>query len=85
AHEVEMLQTLQMTAINGDLPPVHIIGIVPHVIGHEMTFELSPACVEGAKTMEQLVLRRLRELGFTATQVDTQPLQALAHTTFRGF
>ena len=85
AHEVEMLQTLQMTAINGDLPPVHIIGIVPHVIGHEMTFELSPACIEGAKTMEQLVLRRLRELGFSATQVGTQPLQALAHTTFRGF
>lgn len=85
AHEVEMLQTLQMTAINGDLPPVHIIGIVPHVIGHAMTFELSNACIEGAKTMEKLVLRRLHDLGFEATQIDTQSLQSLAHTTFRGF
>lgn len=85
AHEVEMLQTLQMTAMSGDLPPVHIVGIVPSVIGEDTSFELSEQCLQGAKVMQNLVLHRLHALGFEIIEVAQYSLQGLAYETFRGF
>lgn len=85
AHEVEMLQTLRLTAINGDLPPVHIIGIVPEVIGEETAFTLSEAVKEGAKTMEALALDFLAKNGLKATKKDSRDLQEVAKGSFRGY
>lgn len=85
AHEVEMLQTLRMTAIYGDLPPVKIIGIIPEVIGEDTAFTLSSVVKNGAKTMEQLALDFLAENGITAHKKDDRDLQEVANGSFRGY
>ena len=85
AHEVEMLQTLRLTAISGDLPPVKIIGIIPEVIGEDTAFTLSSAVKEGAKLMEKLALDYLSELGIKAVCVDHRDLQEVANGSFRGY
>lgn len=85
AHEVEMLQTLRLTAINGDLPPVKIIGIIPEVIGEDTAFTLSPAVKEGARLMEQLALDFLSQEGINAQKIDNRDLQDVANGSFRGY
>lgn len=85
AHEVEMLQTLRLTAINGDLPPVKIIGIIPEVIGEDTAFTLSQPVKEGAKIMEKLALEFLEENGIHAQKVDNRDLQEVANGSFRGY
>ena len=85
AHEVEMLQTLHLTRLMGDLPPVHIIGIVPEVIGEETAFRLSQSLLEGAKTMESEAIAHLQSLGFKAVKTGNRPLQDIANLSYRGF
>ena len=85
AHEVEMLQTLRLTAINGDLPPVKIIGIIPEVIVEDTAFTLSQPVKEGAKIMEKLALEFLEENGIHAQKVDNRDLQEVANGSFRGY
>ena len=85
AHEVEMLQTLRLTAINGDLPPVKIIGIIPEVIGEDTAFTLSHPVKEGAKLMEKLALEFLEENGIYAKKIDNRDLQEVAKGSFRGY
>ncbi len=85
AHEVEMLQTLRLTAINGDLPPVKIIGIIPEVIGEDTAFTLSQPVKEGAKIMEKLALEFLEENGIHAQKVDNRDLQEVANGSFRVY
>ncbi|WP_334089951.1 HyaD/HybD family hydrogenase maturation endopeptidase [Helicobacter typhlonius] len=85
AHEVEMLQTLRLTAINGDLPPVKIIGIIPEVIGEETAFTLSDSVKEGAKLMEKLALEFLEQNGIHAEKIDNKDLQEVANGSFRGY
>ncbi len=82
AHEVEMLQTLRLTAINGD---VKIIGIIPEVIGEDTAFTLSQPVKEGAKIMEKLALEFLEENGIHAQKVDNRDLQEVANGSFRGY
>lgn len=85
AHEVEMLQTLRLVEINGDLPPVHIIGIVPEVIGEDTAFDLSPNVKEGAKLMESQAIAYLAKNGVCATKTNNRDLQEIANLSFRGF
>ena len=85
AHEVEMLQTLRLTAINGDLPPVKIIGIIPEVIGEETAFTLSDSVKEGAKLMEKLALEFLEQNGIHAEKIVNKDLQEVANGSFRGY
>ena len=85
AHEVEMLQTLRLTAINGDLPPVKIIGIIPEIIGEDTAFTLSEPVKEGAKVMERLALEFLAENGIHAQRIDNRDLQEVANGSFRGY
>lgn len=63
AHEVEMLQTLQMIDMMGDLPPVKIIGVIPYVIGENSTFALTQAVVDASVTMEYTIIEYIRSLG----------------------
>ena len=85
AHEVEMLQTLRLTAINGDLPPVKIIGIIPEVIGENAAFTLSDAIKEGAKLMEETAIKFLQENDVIVQKVDNRDLQEVANGSFRGY
>ena len=84
AHEVEMLQTLRMIEVMGDLPPVSVIGIVPFVIGEETTFSLSEPLKEGAKVMESLAIDFLSRLGVDSQKTRDIPLQVVAEHSFKG-
>lgn len=63
AHEVEMLETLRLMELAGDLPRTKILGIVPKRI-EPMSFELSAQAQEAANLMEKTLLSELSRLGF---------------------
>lgn len=85
AHEVEMLQTLRMIELSGDLPPVFIIGIIPEVIGEDTAFTLSEEVKRGAKVMESKAIEFLEQNGLRANKIAYLDLQEVANTSFRGF
>ncbi|MFK5881962.1 MAG: HyaD/HybD family hydrogenase maturation endopeptidase [Sulfurospirillum sp.] len=61
AHEVEMLQTLNMMDMIGDRPPTKIIGIIPEIVS-ETTLCLTKAVVEGSELMQKIFLKHIKEL-----------------------
>ncbi|QDF28604.1 HyaD/HybD family hydrogenase maturation endopeptidase [Halarcobacter anaerophilus] len=63
AHEVEMLQTLNMIKMNGDLPETFVLGIIPKRVADDTTFDLSEEIVKASATMEHTILKSLKELG----------------------
>jgi len=62
AHEVEMLQTLQMIEMMGDLPPIKIVGVIPFVIGENSTFTMTNEVVSASVTMERVIIDYIRSL-----------------------
>jgi len=56
AHEVEMLQTLQMIELMGDLPPVKIVGVIPFVIGEDSTFTMTDRVIKASEVMEKNII-----------------------------
>lgn len=68
AHEVEMLETLRLMELAGDLPRTKILGIVPKRI-EPMSFELSTQAQEGANLMEKTLLNELSQLGFSYEKI----------------
>ncbi|PAF45988.1 hydrogenase expression/formation protein [Helicobacter sp. 11S02629-2] len=86
AHEVEMLQTLRLHEMMGDLPNVHVIGIVPYVIGHDTTFELSLELLKSIGVMEEEALSQLQKLGFRYEIKNANlDLQEVANLSYKGF
>ncbi|QOY52769.1 HyaD/HybD family hydrogenase maturation endopeptidase [Candidatus Sulfurimonas baltica] len=63
AHEVEMLQTLQMIEMLGDLPPTKIVGVVPYVIGENSTFTMTPEVLKAGLTMENAIIKYIKDFG----------------------
>ncbi len=63
AHEVEMLQTLEMIHMMGDLPDTNIIGVVPYVIGEDTTFTITEPVKKASKLMEKILINELTKLG----------------------
>ena len=68
AHEVEMLETLRLMELVGDLPRTKILGIVPKRI-EPMSFEISSQAKEGANLMEKTLLNELSRLGFSYEKI----------------
>lgn len=86
AHEVEMLQTLQMTELMGDLPPVKIVGVVPYVIGEDTTFMMTDEVVAAALTMERTIIDYIESFGIKAEiKNDLQLRDVSEHTYIKGF
>lgn len=77
AHEVEMLQTLQMMDLCGDLPHVKILAVVPQRI-EEASFKLSSAILKSSKTMEKTALQYLSDLGFAHEKIADLSAQDIA-------
>ena len=63
AHEVEMLQTLNMIKMNGDLPSTNVLGVIPKRVADDTTFELSQEIIDAIPTMEDTVIKAIKELG----------------------
>lgn len=70
AHEVEMLQTLNMIQMNNDLPKTNVIGVVPDRLGDDTTFELSDEIIQATNTMEHTLIKHLKELGVEVKRTD---------------
>jgi len=68
AHEVEMLETLRLMELAGDLPRTKILGIVPKRI-EPMSFEVSAQAQEGVNLMEKTLLNELSRLGFSYEKI----------------
>ncbi len=83
AHEVEMLQTLNMMDLAGDRPPTMIMGIVPTVI--EMTqFSLSQGVSDAVPLMEKTLLEYLYTLGVEAIQRNELTIDSILSDSFRS-
>ena len=78
AHEVEMLQTLQMMDLCGDLPHVKILAVVPRRI-EEASFKLSSVILESSKIMEKTALKYLSDLGFAHEKIANLSAQDIAY------
>jgi len=63
AHEVEMLQTLQMIEMMGDLPPTKIVGVIPFVIGENSTFTMTQEVVKASQIMEKIIIKYIEDFG----------------------
>ena len=77
AHEVEMLQTLQMMDLCGDLPHVKILAVVPQRI-EEASFKLSSVILQSSKIMEKTALKYLSDLGFAHEKIADLSAQDIA-------
>ena len=86
AHEVEMLQTLQMIEMMGDLPPVRIVGVVPYVIGEDSTFSMTDEVIKASKLMEKLIIDNIKELGVEVKIKEDLVITDVSETTYlKGF
>ncbi len=86
AHEVEMLQTLQMTQLMGDLPPVKIVGVIPFVIGSDSTFSMTDEVVKAALTMEKTIIDYVESFGIKAEIKNNLKLRDVSENTYiKGF
>ena len=77
AHEIEMLQTLEMMDLLGDRPKTKILAIVPKRI-EPMTFQLSKELIEGVKIMEKTLTKHLQELGIECKKKSEFDIQEAA-------
>lgn len=78
AHEIEMLQTLQMMDLLGDRPKTKIIGVIPKRI-EPMSFELSPELQNAVPVMEKVFLKELGELGFACKKIAEHSISDIAN------
>ncbi len=83
AHEVEMLQTLKMIEIFGDLPPTKIVGVVPYIIGEDSTFELSDEVVKATVLMEKTIINHLKALGVEAIKQKDIHIREIAKLSYK--
>ncbi len=70
AHEVEMLQTLNMIKMNGDLPATNVLGIIPKRIADDTTFDLSPEIVNAILTMEKTIIDAIKNNGVEVKNIN---------------
>ena len=86
AHEVEMLQTLQMIEMMGDLPPTKIVGVIPFVIGEDSTFSMTDEVVKASKTMERVIIDYIKSFGIEVIikQPNLKITDVTANTYIKG-
>ncbi len=83
AHEVEMLQTLNMMDLVGDRPQTMIMGVVPTVI-EATEFSLSKGVADAVPVMERTLVDYLKTLGIKAVKKAEVDIQAILPNTFRS-
>ena len=85
AHEVEMLQTLQMIEMLGDLPPTKIVGVIPYVIGENSTFSMTPQVLKASLVMEATIIKYIESFGVkTAIKKETTIEEVSKFTYLKG-
>lgn len=82
AHEVEMLQTLQMIEMLGDLPPTKIVGVIPYVIGENSTFTMTHEVLKAGLTMERVIIKYIEDFGVKALIKKSVTLDEVSKYTY---
>ncbi len=70
AHEIEMLQTLNMIDMNKDLPNTMVLGVIPKRVSDDTTFELSDEIISAVSLMEKRIIGYLMELNIECKVVN---------------
>ncbi len=83
AHEVEMLQTLNMMDLAGDRPPTMIMGVVPTVI-EATEFSLSEGVYAAVPLMEKTLLNYLKTMGINAIKKEEVDIEEILPNSFRA-
>jgi len=84
AHEVEMLQTLNMIQMNDDLPTTNVIGVIPKRLVDDTTFELSDEIISATNTMENTIKKHLKTLNVDMIRKDTDiTIQEMAQISYK--
>lgn len=83
AHEVEMLQTLNMMDLAGVRPPTMIMGVVPTVI-EAIEFSLSQAVADAVPLMEKTLLEYLKTMGLNAVKEAEVDMQEILPNSFKA-
>ena len=83
AHEVEMLQTLNMIEMNGDLPTTYVLGIVPKRVADDTTFDLSSEIIEASKTMEKTIIDYLLKHDIKVVKTEDVSIEDIAKISFK--
>lgn len=84
AHEVEMLQTLNMIDMNKDLPTTNVLGVIPKRVADDTTFDLSDEIINAVKTMEKLVIDYLKKLDFEIKVLKNElSIEEIAQISFK--
>jgi len=82
AHEVEMLQTLQMIEMLGDLPPTKIVGVIPFVIGENSTFSMTQEVLKASLTMERVIIKYIEDFGVAVSIKKNVTLDEVSKYTY---
>ena len=81
-----MLQTLQMTELMGDLPPVKIVGVIPYVIGEDSTFSMTDEVVNATLTMEKTIIDYVKSFGIEVEIIKEIQIRDVSENTYiKGF
>ena len=83
AHEVEMLQTLNMMDLVGDRPQTMIMGVVPTVI-EATEFSLSEGVADAVPLMEKTLVEYLNTLGIDSIKKAEVDIQAILPNSFKA-
>jgi hydrogenase maturation protease len=83
AHEVEMLQTLNMMDLAGDRPPTMIMGVVPTVI-EATEFSLSDGVASAVPLMEKTLLDHLRTIGIQGVKKAEVDIKSILPNSFKA-
>ena len=83
AHEVEMLQTLNMMDLVGDRPQTMIMGVVPTVI-EATEFSLSQGVSDAVPLMENTLVHYLNDLGVKTVKKGEIDMQAILPKSFKA-
>ena len=84
AHEVEMLQTLNMIDMNKDLPSTYVLGVIPKRVADDTTFELSSQIINAVDTMEKVIKQHLELLHIELElRNSTTTIKQIAQVSFK--
>ncbi|ABV36516.1 hydrogenase expression/formation protein [Shewanella sediminis HAW-EB3] len=82
AHEVEMLQTLNMMDMVGDRPKTYILGVTPTVL-EPMTLGLTPMVEAAVPLMEKTLLAHLNQLNFSCERINETDINTLIPESYK--
>ena len=84
AHEIEMLQTLNMIDMNHDLPTTNVLGVIPKRVADDTTFDLSAEIITAVNLMEKVTTNYLEKIGVTSNIINAETnIELISEVSFK--